>query len=52
MATGWFLIALVIVGFLLWALASSPLAYWKISQFDRKTRKAGKFSSRLAHPRR
>ncbi len=51
MATGWFLLALVIVGFLVWAFASSPMIHWKIAQFDHKMRKTGKLNSRLVHPR-
>jgi hypothetical protein len=48
MGMQWFL--LVIVGVLLWVVVSSPLIRWRLGQFRRKTRKAGKLGSRLAHP--
>ena len=48
MGMQWFV--LVIVGFLLWVVVSSPLIRWRLGQLRGKTRKAGKFGSHLAHP--
>jgi len=49
MGMGWFL--LVIVGGLVWAYLSVAFKRRNDAEFDRKARKARKFSSRWVHPR-
>jgi len=50
MNMGWFLLLIVIVGFLVWVFLSDPVSRGKFAQFSRKMRKAGKFHSRVGHP--
>jgi hypothetical protein len=48
MGMGWFLV--VIVGCLVWAYLSVTMNGWNSNEFDRRARKAKKFSSHLVHP--
>jgi len=46
---GWFLV--VIIGCLVWAYLSVTMNRRNFNEFDRRERKAGKFRSRLSHPK-